>query len=156
MRVEENPAGLRALYDRLDTAHRDAAKDTLRQIQARQTVLTGELRDSFETVEVETDRPHPVQGRRRLKIFILSKAIHADAVEWGANARAKASIRAGTKRRGVYETINGKRKRVGWEVGPLRSRESRKGPHMKGNHVVADNGPAFLDHMGYRLSWRNR
>lgn len=156
MRLEENAAAVRALYDHLDQAHREAAKDTLRQLQHAQSVITGELRDSFHTVEVETDRPHPIQGRRHLKIFILSSAVHADAVEWGANTRAKASVRAGTKRRGIYQTIDGKRRRVGWEVGPLRARETRKGPHMKGNHVVAETGPKWLDHMGHRLALANR
>lgn len=156
MRVEENPTALRAMFDRLDAAHRLAARDTLDAIRRNQAVLTGELRDSYHTVEFETGRPHPIQGRRHLKIVIVSSAPHADAVEWGANTREAASVRKGTRRRGIYETVNGKRKRVGWETGPLRARASRKGPHMEGNHVVADTGPEFLEHMGYRLSEVNR
>lgn len=155
MKLEMNEAALRAMYDRLDAAHRLAARDTLRQIQRNQSVLTGELRDSFHTVEVETSRPHPIQGRRQLKIFIVSSAPHADAVEWGANTREIASVRKGTLGKGIYAIVNGKRKRIGRQAA-LRDRYSRKGPHMAGNHVVADNGPDFLEHMGYRLSEANR
>lgn len=155
MRLDMNEPALRAMYDRLDAAHRLAARDTLRQVQQRQAVLTGELRDSFHTVEVETSRPHPVQGRRRLKIFIVSSAPHADAVEWGANTREIRSVRSGTLGRGIYATVNGKRKLVGRHAA-ARDRLTRKGPHMEGNHVVADNGPSFLEHMGYRLSEVNR
>jgi len=155
MKLEMSESALRAMYDRLDAAHRQSARDTLRDVQRAQDVLTGELRDSFHTVEVETDRPHPIQGRRRLKIFIVSSAPHADAVEWGANTREVASVRKGTLGKGIYAIVDGKRKRIGREAA-ARDRYSRKGPHMKGNHVVAKNGPRFLEHMGYRLSQVNR
>lgn len=148
-------AALRRLYDGLDASHRQAARDTLRDVQRDQAVDTGELRDSFHLVEFESTRPHPIQGRRLLKIFIVSSAEHADAVEWGANTREKRSVRAGTLGRGIYATVDGKRKLVGRHA-QARERLRRRGPHMKGNHVVAKNGPRFLEHMGYRLSQARR
>lgn len=138
------------LFERLDRKHRESANDALQQVRDNQPVITGELRDSFHLVEHESARSHPVQGARRRKIFIVSSAEHANAVEWGANTREVASVRKGTLGKGIYAIVNGKRKRIGREAA-LRDRYSRKGPHMAGNHVVAIHGPSFLEHMGYRL-----
>lgn len=127
------------LYDRLDRAHRAAAEDTLGDIRREQARLTGELADSYQVFDVP-----PGAGRRRLtRVYIASTAVHADAVERGAWAREKASVRKGTKR--------SRSKKRGDMHGPLLDRNTRKGPHMKGNHVVLENGRNFLAHMGYRL-----
>lgn len=144
-----------ALFDNLDRAHREAAEDTLKRIKEQQPVVTGELRDSYHLVEHESARSHPEQGARRRKIFIVSSAPHANAVEWGADTREIRSVRAGTLGKGIYVIRNGRRKLIGRQAA-ARERGSRKGPHMKGNHVVASQGPTFLEHMGYRLSEANR
>jgi hypothetical protein len=121
----------RPLFDHIATAHVAAAEDTLRDVKANQARRTGRLADSERLVGSAV-----VGGRAR--ISIASDVVYADAVERGANARAKASVKAGTKlRKG--------------QSGPVRNRASRKGPHMKGNHVVADNGPGFIEHMTQRL-----
>lgn len=151
MRIEPDASALQAMFDRLDAAHRGAADDTLQEVRSKQPRVTGDLADSYHTVEQVTSRG----GGRMLKIYIVSSSAYADAVEHGANAREKASVKKGTKARGIYETVNGKRKRVGYEAGPLLNRRTRRGPHMQGNHVVSDTGPDFLEHMGYRLRGGN-
>jgi hypothetical protein len=138
---------LAAMFERLDRAHRAAAADTLDDVVRNQVKRTGKLAASFHTVEHVTPRG----GGRELKIYIVSDAIYADAVERGANTLRKASVKEGTKARGIYELVNGKRKRTGFMAGPLRNRASRRGPHMKGNHVVLEHGGAFLEHMSYRI-----
>lgn len=153
------------MFDLLDRSHREAAAETLAKIQhelqgpglvgEENRVRTGRLARSFHLVEHESARSHPVQGARRRKIFIVSDAPHANAVEWGANTREIRSVRSGTLGKGIYATVNGKRKLVGRHAA-ARDRLTRKGPHMKGNHVVAEQGPTFLEHMGYRLSEGNR
>lgn len=140
-----------ALVARLDAAHMDAAQDTVGDIRARQVKRTGRLANSFEP------RPEPWPASRRAlrRVFIYSTAIYADAVEHGANAREKASVKKGTKARGIYDVVDGKRKRVGFEAGPLLNRRTRRGPHMEGNHIVAETAPQWLEHMGYRLRGGN-
>lgn len=146
MKVTTN---VQPMLDALQAAHRAAAEDTVKEIQARQARMTGNLASSYHTVGHDRG-----DGRLR-RIYIVSSAIYADAVERGANTRVKGSVKDRTKARGIYEIVNGKRKRVGYESGPLMRRASRRGPHMKGNHVVADTGPLFLEHMGYRLRGGN-
>lgn len=146
MQYIPDDAAIARLFANLDAAHEQAAEDTLEEIRRAQPRITGELADSYHLVS------NPWQSPRQLRrVFIVSSAVHANAVEWGANTREKASVRKGTKARGVYELVNGRRKRVGYEAGPLRVRASRRGPHMAGNHVVAETGPNFLEHMGFRL-----
>lgn len=135
----------------IDASHERSALDTVDDIRRHQSVRSGELRDSF----VARPEPWPASRRALRRVFIYSTAIHADAVEHGANAREKASVKKGTKARGIYDVVDGKRKRVGFEAGPLLNRRSRRGPHMKGNHVVADTAPGWLEHMGYRLRGGN-
>jgi hypothetical protein len=114
-------------------AHRAAADDTLSDVKGRQARRTGALIASEHLVE-------RARGDRAV-IAVVSGMVYADAVERGANARQKASVRAGTKRRkGTF--------------GPVLNRASRRGPHMSGNHVVADNGPHFLEHMDRRMRER--
>lgn len=140
-----------ALVALIDASHERAAGDTLEKVRVNQSVRTGELRDSFHLVA----SPWPASRRALRQVYIVSDAIHADAVEHGANAREKASVKKGTKARGVYDIVDGRRKRVGFEAGPLLNRRTRRGPHMAGNHVVAENGPGFLEHMGFRLRGGN-
>jgi hypothetical protein len=117
------------------TAHRAAANDTLEDVKARQAVRTGRLRDSEHLVE------RVLSSGSTTRSTIVSSVVYADAVERGANAREKASVRKGTKRRkGTF--------------GPVLNRATRRGPHMAGNHVVADNGPHFLEHMDRRMRER--
>ena len=143
------------MFDLLDRKHREAAADTLKAVKDNQPRRTGRLIASYHLVEHESARSHPVQGARRRKIFIVSDAVYANAVEWGANTREIRSVRSGTLGKGIYATVNGKRKRIGREAA-ARDRERTKGPHMEGNHVVAEQGPTFLEHMGHRLSEANR
>lgn len=140
-----------ALVAELDRSHAAAAQDSVEDIRRNQKRRTGELADSFEA------RPEPWPASRRAlrRIFIYSTVIYADAVEHGANAREAASVRKGTKARGIYEVVDGRRKRVGFEAGPLLNRRTRRGPHMEGNHVVAETAPRWLEHMGYRLRGGN-
>lgn len=146
MQYLPNDSAIAQLFANLDTAHERAAQDTVDEIRRAQPRITGELADSYHLVSNQW------ASRTQLRrVFIVSSAVHANAVEWGANTREKASVRKGTKARGVYEIVDGKRKRVGYEAGPLRARASRRGPHMAGNHVVATTGPNFLEHMGFRL-----
>jgi hypothetical protein len=149
--VTHDQAAMDALVARLDAAHELAARDTVQDIRARQAVRTGELRDSFQA------RPEPWPASRRAlrRVFICSTAVYADAVEHGANAREKASVKKGTKARGIYDVLDGRRRRVGFEAGPLLNRRTRRGPHMAGNHVVAETAPEWLEHMGYRLRGGN-
>lgn len=127
------------LYDRLDAAHRAAAGDTLGDIVRKQARITGELANSFQVFEI----PQGAGPRRLRRIYIASTSVYADAVERGAWTRERASVRKGTKR--------SRSKKRGDMHGPLLNRASSKGPHMKGNHVVLENGQNFLAHMGYRL-----
>lgn len=127
------------LYDRLDSAHKAAATDTLGDIVRKQARITGDLANSFQVYEI----PQGTGPRRLRRIYIASTSEYADAVERGAWTREKASVRKGTKR--------SRSKTRGDMHGPLLNRATRKGPHMKGNHVVLENGRNFLAHMGYRL-----
>lgn len=121
------------LFANLRTAHRRAADDTVAGIRAAQAHRTGRLAASYHAVE------NPWTPATKLsRIVIVSDAVYANAVEWGANARAKASVRSRTKRRRGTE-------------GPVLNRATRRGPHMAGNHVVLEHGDDFLEHMGYRL-----
>lgn len=125
------------LNTRIARATQAAADDTLHDIQAHQAHRTGRLRAS----EHVTGTGHQAFGRIRLTI--TSPVVYANAVEFGANARAKASVAAGTKR--------SRSKKKGDMQGPLRNRATRRGPHMSGNHVVAEQGPRFIAHMTERL-----
>lgn len=136
MRVTTDPT---PLYERLDRAHRAAAEDTLGDVVRAQPRITGELAGSYHVYE----SPQGAGTRRLRRLYIASTAVQADAVERGAWTREKASVRRGTKR-------SRSRKR-GDMHGPLLNRGTRKGPHMKGNHVVLENGARFLLHMGHRL-----
>jgi hypothetical protein len=126
------------LVDRLTIAGRAATDDTAEEIRRNQARVTGRL----------------AAGTRVLADFklgswsIYNTEVYADAVEHGANARVKASVRAGTKR--------SRSKKLGDMQGPLRNRATRKGPHMQGNHIVADHGPSFLEHMPRRLREASR
>lgn len=129
------------IIDRLSVAGRAATNDTADDIRRNQARRSGRLAAGTRVV-----------GSARLGQWaIVNDVVYADAVERGANARVKGSVKDRTKARGIYETVNGKRKRVGYESGPLLNRASRRGPHMQGNHVVADTGPRFLEHMSRRL-----
>jgi hypothetical protein len=109
-----------------------AADDTLRDVQTRQARVTGRLIASEHIVGEGVE----VFGKVRLKL--VSSAPYADAREYGANARQKASVKSGTKRRKGTS-------------GPVLNRATRRGPHMVGNHVVRGNGPRFIGHMTSRL-----
>lgn len=148
MKVTTDPA---PILRELAIAHERAAGDVRDDIAAQlrgpglvgTTVKehTGHLADSFHVVEGGTRR-----GQRVLRI--TSDAVYADAVEHGANAREKASVRKGTKRR-----TTGTKKAGTYAVfeGPVFNRGTRRGPHMRGNHVVAEQGPRFIEHMTARL-----
>lgn len=145
MRYIPDDAAIARLFENLEAAHERAAADTLEEIRRAQPRVTGELAGSYHLVS------NPWASRTQLRrVFIASSAIHANVVEWGANTREKASVRSGTLGRGIYQVVDGRRRRVGREAA-LRDRGSRKGPHMAGNHVVATTGPGFLEHMGFRL-----
>jgi hypothetical protein len=121
------------LIDRLTLAGRAATNDTADEIRSNQARRSGRLAAGTR-----------VLGDFRLGSWsIYNTEVYADAVEHGANARVKASVRAGTKR--------SRSKKLGDMQGPLRARATRRGPHMAGNHVVADHGPSFLEHMPRRL-----
>lgn len=145
--VTIDQAAVDALVADLDAAHMAAARDSVADIRMRQRKVTGRLANSFQA------RPEPWPASRRAlrRVFICSDVVYADAVEHGANAREKASVRKGTKARGVYGVVDGRRRRVGFEAGPLLNRRTRRGPHMQGNHVVAETAPEWLEHMGQRL-----
>lgn len=151
MTVTIDQPAVDALVARLDASHLGAAEDSVEDLRRRQKRVTGELADSY----VARADPWPASRRALRRVFIYSTVIYADAVEHGANAREKASVRKGTKARGVYDIVNGRRKRVGFEAGPLLNRNTRRGPHMRGNHIVAETAPGWLEHMGHRLRGGN-
>lgn len=131
------------LVDRITIAGKAATEDTAEDIRRNQARITGRL----------------AAGTRVMADFKLGRwsiyntEVYADAVERGANARAAASVKAGTKRR-----TTGSKKKGTYEVlaGPVLNRATRRGPHMRGNHVVADHGPRFLEHMSRRLREMSR
>ena len=126
------------LVDQLTLAGKAATEDTAKDIRTQQARVTGRLAAGTR-----------VLGDVKLGSWrIYNTEVYADAVEHGANARVKASVRLGTKR--------SRSKKLGDMQGPLRNRASRRGPHMKGNHVVADNGPRFIEHMARRLREQSR
>lgn len=151
MTVTINEPAVDAMVALLDASHLAAAEDTVGDLSRRQVRRSGDLADSY----VARPEPWPASRRALRRVFIYSTVIYADAVEHGANAREAASVRKGTKARGIYEVVDGKRKRVGYQEGPLLNRRTRRGPHMEGNHVVAETAPQWLEHMGYRLRGGN-
>lgn len=133
MDLQVNETMRQQLFDNLRNAHVRAAEDTVADIRSNEARRTGRLANSYHTAV------NPWTPATRLsRVVIVSDVVYANAVEWGANARAKASVRSGTKRRKGTE-------------GPVLNRATRRGPHMAGNHVVLDHGEGFLEHMGYRL-----
>lgn len=133
MKLEIDEAMRAKLFADLRAAHVRAAEDTVASIRSSEARRTGRLADSYHAVA------NPWSPSDRLsRVVIVSDVVYANAVEWGANARVKASVRSGTKRRRGTE-------------GPVFNRASRRGPHMAGNHVVLDHGQDFLEHMGHRL-----
>lgn len=137
-----------ALYERIDAAHIAAAQDTLDDIRRHEVRRTGHLAGSF----FLSERPQGAGGRRLRRTYIASSAVYADAVERGANVRERASVRKGTLGKGIYVVRAGKRKLIG-RAKATRARSTRRGPHMKGNHIVLRYGEGFLEHMGYRLRY---
>lgn len=117
-----------------------AANDTLGDIHMRQVRRTGRLANSERLVQTR-------EGRW----VITSDVVYARAVETGVNAREKASVKKGTKARAITVFQNGRYKRIGYVAGPLLNRKTRRGPHMKGNHIIVDTAPRFIDHANQRM-----
>lgn len=119
---------VRLIETLLERSAQQAARDTLKDIDAVQARRTGRLIAGSKVVP----------GRLRGQWFIANDVVYANAVERGVNARVRASVKTRTKRRkGTF--------------GPVLNRRTRRGPHMEGNHLIERTGPRFIQHTDRRL-----